>query len=125
MNAVTMAKTAYTTNQAPIRTPRGAEYEAFARVTRQLKSAAELGAPGFARLAEAIHANRRLWTLLAAHVADADNALPAELRARLFYLSEFTTHHSRKVLKGEDTVDILVEINLSVMRGLRQQADAA
>lgn len=125
MNAMNLAKTAYSTNQTPIRTPRGIEYEAFARVTRRLKSASDMGPKGFSLLAEAIHTNRQLWTMLAADVAEAENALPQELRARIFYLSEFTAQHSRKILRGEETADVLVEINMAVMRGLRAQVEAA
>jgi len=122
VNALQMAKTAYATNKAPIRTPRGIEYEAFARTTHRLKAAAERGRAGFPDLAQALHLNRRLWTLLAADVAEADNALPRELRARIFYLNEFTTQHSRKVLRGDETVEALVDINTAMMRGLRQKA---
>ena len=125
MNAMNMAKMAYTTNQAPIRTPRGTEYEAFARVTRRLKAAAEQGTAGFVQLAQAIHTNRQLWTMLAADVAEAENGLPRDLRARIFYLAEFTAQHSRKILRGEDTVDVLVEINTAIMRGLRNKVEAA
>ncbi|MEJ1991003.1 MAG: flagellar biosynthesis regulator FlaF [Maritimibacter sp.] len=125
MNALNMAKTAYATNKAPIRTPRGTEYEAFVRVTQRLKAAADKGDMGFADLAQALHLNRRLWTILASDVADKDNTLPQELRARIFYLAEFTTQHSRKVLKGEDTVLPLLEINMAVMRGLRSTVEAA
>lgn len=125
MNALQMAKTAYATNKAPIRTPRGVEYEAFARITHRMKSAAERGKPGFPDLAQALHLNRQLWSMLAGDVAERDNGLPQDLRARIFYLAEFTTQHSRKVLRGTDTVDALVEINTAVMRGLRQRAEAA
>ena len=122
MNALNMAKTAYATTQSPIRTPRSTEYEAFARITHRLKDASTKGRAGFARLAEAIHSNRRLWTLLAGDVADNGNGLPRELRAQIFYLAEFTNHHSTLVLNGEGDVDVLVEINTSIMRGLRSQA---
>ncbi len=122
MNALNMAKTAYATAQSPIRTPRSTEYEAFARITHRLKEASKKGRAGFASLAEAIHNNRRLWTLLAGDVADSENGLPRELRAQIFYLAEFTNHHSTLVLNGEGDVDVLVEINTSIMRGLRSQA---
>jgi len=125
VNALQLAKTAYATNKAPTRTPRGIEYEAFARITHRLKSTAERGMTGFPELAQALHLNRQLWSMLAADVAEKGNGLPAELRARIFYLSEFTATHSRKVLRGDETVDALVEVNTAVMRGLRQRAEAA
>ena len=117
MNALLTAQRAYAQSTGPVRTPRSVEYEAFARITRHLKSAGDAG--GIRRLAPAIHDNRRLWTLLATDVADPNNTLPPDLRARIFYLAEFTRQHSRQVLNGKATVDALVEINLSVMRGLR------
>jgi flagellar protein FlaF len=120
-----MAKMAYATNKAPIRTPRGTEYEAFARITHRLKAAAEKGASGFPDLAQALHLNRQLWTMLAADVAESDNGLPQDLRARIFYLAEFTALHSRKVLRGEDSAETLIDINMAVMRGLRSKAEAA
>lgn len=120
-----MAKTAYATSKAPIRTPRGTEYEAFARVTHRLKTAAERGDAGFADLAQALHLNRRLWTILAADVAEPSNTLPRDLRARIFYLAEFTARHTRKVLHGEDRVDALIDINTAIMRGLRSVEAAA
>ena len=120
-----MAKTAYASNKAPIRTPRGTEYEAFARVTHRLKTAAAKGDTGIAELAQALHLNRRLWTILAADVAEPTNTLSGELRARIFYLAEFTVQHSRKVLRGEEPADVLIDINAAIMRGLRSAEVAA
>ncbi|WP_208353687.1 flagellar biosynthesis regulator FlaF [Pseudaestuariivita rosea] len=124
MNAFQQAQSAYSSVAAPIRTHRSTEYDAFAKVTRQLKLAASGHKKSVHELAQAIHDNRRLWTLLAVDVADDDNGLSPELRANIFYLAEFTQLHSRKVLKGEASVDALIEINASVMRGLRQREGA-
>ena len=118
MNAVDRAKMAYGTNAELVRTPRGTEYAAFARVTNDLRTAAKLGARNFKKIAEAIHNNRLLWTALAADVADSGNALPDALRAQIFYLSEFVHQHSSKVLQGQARIAALVEINISIMRGL-------
>ena len=122
MNSQSLAKTAYTQGKTPIRTPRGTEYELFARVTHKLRVAAAKGKPGFAALADAVHHNRQLWTLLASNVADKNNTLPKELRARLFYLSEFTHDYSTKVLSKGASIAPLVEVNAAVMRGLRGKA---
>jgi len=61
----------------------------------------------------------RLWSTLALDVAQPENGLPSALRAQLFYLYQFTTEHSRAVLKGAASVEVLVDINTAVMRGLR------
>ncbi|WP_231388514.1 flagellar biosynthesis regulator FlaF [Pseudooceanicola algae] len=114
---------AYGQASTPTRTPRGTEYEVFARVTRRLVTAARLDqTTGFPELARAIYENRRLWILLAADVADNGNTLPEQLRAQIFYLSEFTQAHSQKVLTGKAGLRPLIEINTAIMRGLRNEA---
>lgn len=118
MNAFSMAQRAYAAGAAPTRTPRGTEYEAVARITRRLRTSGQSGRGGFAALAEALHDNNRLWTVFASEAADRANPLPADLKARIFYLAEFVRLHSRKVLAGEAGVDPLLEINTAVMRGL-------
>ncbi|MFN3144267.1 MAG: flagellar biosynthesis regulator FlaF [Paracoccaceae bacterium] len=117
------ATAAYAPDAAPLRSARGTEFEIFARVTRRLTSAAKDGA--FPALAAALHDNRRLWTALAADLADEGNALPPGLRAQLFYLAEFTMAHSARVLSGEATAEALVDINTSVMKGLAGPGAAA
>lgn len=125
MNAHAQARTAYSQHGTPIRTLRGSEYEIFARVTHALRAAAMQGRPGFAALARAIHDNRRLWTVLASDVADGQNALPEDLKARIFYLAEFTARHSGKVLNENASVAPLIEINTLIMRGLRGEQGVA
>ena len=73
----------------------------------------------FPLLATAVHENLQLWCALAVDVADKGNGLPAALRAQLFYLYEFTAGHSRAVLANRASVEVLVDINTAVMRGLR------
>ena len=120
MNAFNMAKMAYTNTAAPIRTPRSNEYDAFARITHRLKSFSTDKA-NFNSLANALHENVKLWTILAADVSDGSNDLPEELRGRIFYLFEFTSQHTRKILRGEDSVDVLIDINTAIMGGLRRR----
>lgn len=119
MVSIDMAQRAYGESAAPTRTPRTLEYEAVARTTRRIKLAAQKGKAGFSELAAALHENRQLWTLFASSVADDENALPKELRAQLFYLAEFTHHHSSKILEGKARVLPLLEINTAVLKGLR------
>lgn len=119
------ASLAYAQPAAPTRTPRAAEYEVIARITRRLSAAAarrQADHPGFiAALAE----NEGLWSTLAADVAGPGNGLPQALRARLFYLYRFTAEHSRKVRTGAASAEVLVEINTAVLRGLRGEGGAA
>lgn len=118
MNVIDQARNAYAPQKSPLRTGKSAEHQLFSETTARLKSAAAGLPRNFAAFAAAIHDNRILWTHLAALVAEDDNALSQDLRARIFYLAEFTAFHSRKVLRGEATIDALLEINTAVMRGL-------
>lgn len=118
MTATTLAKQAYGAASINIRTPRATEYDTFARITHAMIQAAKRGKSGFPDLAKAIHDNRQLWTLVAGEVADDDNALPQDLRARIFYLAEFTQHYSRQVLNSGASISPLVEVNAAIMRGL-------
>jgi flagellar protein FlaF len=118
VNAIDQARAAYTAAPASLRSGRSAEHQVFAEVTARLSAATTAGPAAFGRLAAALHDNRRLWTRLAADVADDGNSLPKTLRAQIFYLAEFTEHQSRRILRGEADAGALIDINLAVMRGL-------
>lgn len=100
-----------------LRSARDTEYDIFSRVTRMLRQA-----PCECRTTETIAAvskNNELWTLLAADLSHTENALPDETKAGLLSLAAFSLRHGHMALAGKATTEILVEINLSVMRGLR------
>ncbi|MDP2495648.1 flagellar biosynthesis regulator FlaF [Shimia thalassica] len=120
MVSFNLAREAYG-RSAPTRSPRTIEYEVIAQTTHQLKTAAQLGSKGFPQLARALYDNRKLWTLLATSVAEKDNELPQSLRSQIFYLAEFTQVHSAKVLNRQAKVRPLIEVNMAVLRGLRQE----
>jgi len=125
VNALDLARTAYSSAKTPIRTEKSTEYDLFARITARMKSATVRKPDNIADLADALHDNRRLWILLAADVANADNALPQSLRAQIFYLAEFTLQHTPKILEGTASAEALIDINTAIMRGLRPQEVAA
>ncbi len=118
MTALDMARMAYGSPGTPVRSGRSTEYDLFARITRRLREAHAKGRSGRMDLARALHDNQRLWTTLAVDLADDGNGLPRELRARLFYLAEFTRVHTSKVLSDDASAGVLVDINTAVMRGL-------
>ena len=112
------SETGYGAATRALGTERDVEYRVFGQVTGRITRAMREGAP-FAELAEALHENTRLWTVLASDLARPDNPLPEALRASLISLAIFTRRHSAKVLAKEEGAEVLVEINTSVMRGLR------
>ncbi len=109
----------YARPESPQKTPRAIEYELLARVTQALTSAWGTRKENFSGLMTALDDNMRLWATLAADVAEPTNGLPAPLRAQLFYLYEFSLQHSRSVREGTASVEVLIDINTAVMRGLR------
>jgi flagellar protein FlaF len=113
------ARAIYARPEAPHKTPRSIEYDLLARTTQRLSQAWAGRRESYATLIAALEENQRLWSTLAADVANSDNGLPAPLRAQLFYLYEFTALHSRSVRDNKASVDVLVDINTAVMRGLR------
>jgi flagellar biosynthesis activator protein FlaF len=118
VNAIEQAQRAYAPAHSPLRSGRSVEHQAFTSVTMRLARAAEEMPTSFPQLAEALHENRQLWTVLAADVADDGNLLPRELRAQIFYLAEFTAHHSNHVLRGTADAFPLIAINTAIIRGL-------
>lgn len=110
--------------EAPTRSLRSVEYDLLALVTRRLRSAWATWTDDFPGLVRAVTDNQQLWSTLAADVAQPGTS-PAALRARLFYLYQFTAQHSRAVLDGKANVEVLADINTAVMRGLRGEGGAA
>ena len=123
MNTAVLAQSLYAKPTRELGTARGIEYKAFSKVTARLASWNE-EKDSYASLAEALCENQLLWSVLGADVADQGNDLPKQLRAQLFYLTEFTTHQTKKILDGDAKPGVLVEINTSIMRGLRDCADS-
>jgi flagellar protein FlaF len=114
------AQAAYARPEAPQRNYRALEYDLLARATKSL-TLARSDEASYAQLLGALDENLRLWSTLAADVAEPENSLPQKLRAQLFYLYEFTAGHSRAVRDKGASVEVLIDINTAVMRGLRGQ----
>jgi flagellar protein FlaF len=125
MNAHALALAAYGKPTNAHKTPRAIEYDLFAQITSRLRTAIAGGKLAFPALAAALTENRRLWTELALDLASDDNALPTALRAQLLGLAQFSLSHTESVLRGKDDAEVLVEINLAIMRGLKGQGGAA
>ncbi|ROU03294.1 flagellar biosynthesis regulatory protein FlaF [Histidinibacterium lentulum] len=113
------ARRAYAPTTSPILTGRDAELQLFSQITAKLAAAAATP-QDLPRLAMALLENRRVWAHLAAEVADQTNALPADLRGRIFHLFECVTLHSRRVLRGQADASVLIDINTAIMRGLNR-----
>lgn len=124
MNVIEQARLAYAPTQVAVRTDRSVEAQLISQITARLRRAASGTKSEFPKLMSALHDNRRMWIAMAADVAGNENGLPDALRAQIFYLAEFTEHHSRQVINGKADVTALIDINTAVMRGLNGQGAA-
>jgi flagellar protein FlaF len=113
------ARSGYAAASAPIRTDRGTEYAIFAQTTSRLKALDESDRTRFPALAAAVTDNQRLWGVLFEDLMSDGNQLPDALRANLIGLAEFVRRHSLQVLAGKASIAPLIEINTTIMRGLR------
>lgn len=117
LNAVTPMNIRAGYGSTTVLTARDTEYQAFSRVTQMLRQAPRDGSTTESIMA--VHKNNELWTLLASDLAAPGNALPDELKARLLSLSIFSLRHGHAVLSRSATSDTLIDINMSIMKGLR------
>jgi len=125
VNATSEALRGYADNAATTRDDRRTEYSVVARVTQGLRDAAVKGKSDFPAYASALDLNQRLWTALVVDVVDKDNPLPADLKARVVYLADFTRQHTRKIFRENASVMPLLEINMAVLRGLKSEGKSA
>lgn len=124
MNVIEQARQGYAPTQVAIRTDRSVEAQLISQITARLRKASNGDPANYPSLVSALHANRRMWTTMAADVADGANALPAELRAQIFYLAEFTDHQSQLIIRGKADATALIDVNTAIMRGLNGQGAA-
>lgn len=113
------AARAYSRNQSHTKSNRDLEYDVVLKATRSLKRAKSDAKVPFPKLVAALNQNERLWTEIGVQVASNDNELPKELRAGLFYMSRFVSQQTSRLLKGEGTLDSLIDLNVAVLRGLK------
>jgi len=74
---------------------------------------------------DAVHWNRRLWSTLMIDCSDDDNTLPDSLRAQIISLAVWVGRHSTAVMRGEEDVVPLIEVNRNIMEGLAAREAAA
>ncbi len=105
--------------------PRDMEYRLFAQVTRALMDAAKLDKTEIGKRADALDWNRRLWSTLGTDCASPTNQLPPALRASIISLSIWVSKHTTLVIRNQEEIEPLIEINRMIMQGLAGSSSAA
>lgn len=117
MYANTMAVAAYGQRQDAVKGAREQEWEALARTTRMLRHARD-GEDNIEK-ARALSTQYRLWRIFLTDLADEGNALPLELRKQLINIGAVVLQEAEYRIGHQPDFDFLIEINESIMEGLR------
>ena len=120
-----MSLQAYQQAATRAESPRDTEYRLFAQVTRALMEAAKLDPTDVGGRADALDWNRRVWTAFASDCGHPDNGLPVSLRAAIVSLSIWVGKHTTLVIRRQEEIEPLIEINRTIMQGLAAGAQAA
>lgn len=113
-----MSYAAYQTAAVRTEDPRSTEYRLMGHVTRALMEARDMPKTEIRKRAAALDWNRRVWSAFAADCASDDNQLPHTLRASIISLSIFISRETSAAMRGGGDIDLLIDLNRTVMQGL-------
>ena len=116
-----MTLQAYKNTQRITEDSRTTEYRLFGQVTGALIDAQRNGRSG-SPLVEAVDWNKKLWRTLAADCMDERNQLPQDVRAKIVSLSLWIAKYSRSVTREGASLDPLIQVNRTIMQGLKGAA---
>jgi flagellar protein FlaF len=119
MDVAAQAANGYRAVRLHTESPRRIEAQLFAEITAGMVRARRAGKPGFQDLVAVLYRNRALWETLLADLALEGNALPTPLKAQLIRLGHFVRQFTARVLRGEDDVQTLIDVNSAILEGLR------
>jgi flagellar protein FlaF len=113
-----MSLQAYQRAAQQAESPRDTEYRLFGLVTRALMEAASVDPSDTKTRIDALDWNRRVWSALAADCATPENSLPVPVRAQIISLSIWVSRHTSAVMRREEEIEPLIDINKIIMQGL-------
>jgi len=119
-----MSLQAYQQAATRAESPRETEYRLFAQVTLALMEAAKCEPTDVRGRIDALDWNRRMWSVLGTACSDPGNALPDQLRASIISLSIWVGKHTSQVIRRQEEIEPLIEVNRMVMQGLRGPGQA-
>jgi flagellar biosynthesis activator protein FlaF len=120
-----MSLQAYQQTASRVESPRDSEYRLFAQVTRALMEAAKTDPSDIPARIDALDWNRTVWTVLLSDCSSPDNQLPAPLRASIISLAIWVGKHTSAVIRLQEDIQPLIDVNRLVMQGLAPNAAAA
>ena len=119
-----MSLKAYQTAATRAENPRDTEYRLFGQVTRALLEADRMDKSMIRDRMDALDWNRRMWSVLGADCSVDGNGLPDIVRANIISLSIWVNKHTSLVMRNQEEIAPLIEINRIIMQGLAPQGVA-
>ena len=112
-----MSLAAYQRVSQVTESPRQSEYRLLGAVSRELAaSLVDVENPG--RRREALDWNQQIWITFMLDCGQAENALPATLRARIISLGLWVARYTEKAMFSDLEVQPLIDVNTAIMKGL-------
>ncbi len=118
-----MSLKAYQTTAARAENPRQTEYRLFGQVTRALMEAEKMDKSMIRERMDALDWNRRMWSVLGADCSVDGNGLPDIVRANIVSLSIWVNKHTSLVMRNQEEIAPLIDINRIIMQGLAPQQE--
>ena len=115
-----MSLNAYQRARTMVEQPRGTEYRLMTQITGDMINARDAGLRG-AALVPVLHRNREVWGAFTTACAASDNQLPEPLRASIVSIGLWVDRFTSDVATGRDSIQELIEVNFSIIDGLRTQ----
>jgi len=113
-----MSLQAYQRAALQAESPRDIEYRLFGQVTRALMEAANVDPTDVKTRIEALDWNRQVWSALAVDCSTPENSLPVKLRAQIISLSIWVSKHTSAVMRRQEDIEPLIDVNKIIMQGL-------
>ena len=105
--------------------PRDSEYRLFAQVTLALMEAAKADPSDIPARIDALDWNRTIWNVLLTDCSSPQNQLPPALRASIISLAIWVGKHTSAVIRRQEEIQPLIDVNRLIMQGLSTRAAAA
>lgn len=115
------AATAYAKVSQTAQSPREIEASVLIRAAQKLQQACDAWAPDKPELDQALSLNRKVWTILAAAVAEPDNPLPGAIKQNIAQLAAVVFQRTIAVMvePAPEKLALLIRINRELATGLR------
>jgi flagellar protein FlaF len=113
-----MSVNAYHRARTMVESARATEHRLMSQITGEMMNARDQGLCG-AALMPVLHRNREVWSAFSSACGANGNQLPDELRASIVSIGLWVDRYTSDVVGGRDSIDGLIDVNRSIIDGLK------